>query len=165
MTALKTLLFSVLVPGTVAILIPRWLLASSVATEASGAGTLRLLGLIPMIVGAGFYIWCAWDFVATGKGTPAPIEPPKTLVARGLYRLVRNPMYVGVLLMIFGQSLFFESATVLGYGLLLCLIFHAFVIAYEEPTLRRMFGSSYDQYCKMVPRWVPRLGRISDSPR
>jgi protein-S-isoprenylcysteine O-methyltransferase Ste14 len=157
MVALKTLLFSILVPGTVAILIPRWLLAASAATEAGGASALKLLGLLPILVGAGFYIWCAWDFVVTGRGTPAPIEPPKALVARGLYRLVRNPMYVGVLLLILGQALLFTSGALLAYALLLFLIFHIFVIAYEEPTLRRLFGSSYDQYCRAVPRWVPRL--------
>jgi protein-S-isoprenylcysteine O-methyltransferase Ste14 len=159
MVVLKTLLFTVLAPGTVTILIPSLLLGSGRDSLALDPGAVGLLGLIPMFIGAGFYAWCAWDFVVTGRGTPAPLEPPKTLVVRGLYRLVRNPMYVGVLLLLCGEALFFKSALVLGYALLMFLIFHIFVIAYEEPTLRRMFGSSYEQYRMAVPRWIPRLGR------
>jgi protein-S-isoprenylcysteine O-methyltransferase Ste14 len=158
MVALKTLLFTILVPGTVAIIIPSLLLGSGALFEANDVGAFRLLGVIPIFIGAGFYLWCAWDFVVTGRGTPAPLEPPKTLVVRGLYRLVRNPMYVGVITLVSGEALFFVSATLLAYALLLFLLFHVFVITYEEPTLRRMFGLSYEQYCMTVPRWVPRLG-------
>jgi protein-S-isoprenylcysteine O-methyltransferase Ste14 len=161
MIAFKTLLFTILAPGTVTILIPSLLLRSERDTLTLAPGAVGLLGLIPMFIGAGFYAWCAWDFVVTGRGTPAPLEPPKVLVARGLYRLVRNPMYVGVLLLIFGEALLFRSSLVLGYALLMFLIFHLFVIAYEEPTLRRMFGSSYEQYRMAVPRWIPGLGARS----
>jgi protein-S-isoprenylcysteine O-methyltransferase Ste14 len=159
MNALKTLLFTVLAPGTVAILVPRLLLASDSTREAIDIGALRLLGLIPIVIGAWFYVRCAWDFVVTGRGTPAPIDPPKILVVRGLYHSVRNPMYVGVVLLLCGEAIFFESALVLAYALLIFLIFHVFVIAYEEPTLRQMFGPSYEQYCMTVPRWIPRVGR------
>ena len=160
MLALKTLLFTVVAPGTVAIFIPRLLLASGGAVQAVDIGVLRLLGLTPIAIGAAFYVRCAWDVVVAGRGTPAPIEPPKALVVRGLYRAVRNPMYVGVILIICGETIFFESGSMLAYTLLIFLIFHTFVIAYEEPTLRRMFGSSYEQYCMTVPRWVSRAGRI-----
>jgi protein-S-isoprenylcysteine O-methyltransferase Ste14 len=157
MIALKTLLFTVLVPGTVAILIPRLLLASDGPPEALDIGAFRLLGLVPIFIGGGFYVRCAWDFVVAGKGTPAPIEPPKTLVVRGLYRSVRNPMYVGVLLLVCGEAIVFESARLCVYAALLFLVFHTFIVYYEEPTLRRTFGSSYEQYCTMVPRWMPRI--------
>src|SRR5690349_18574389 len=109
MIGLKTLLFSVFVPGTVGILVPFMIRAGDQAAAPGPLGALRLLGLVAIGIGVGFYLWCAWDFVSAGKGTPAPIEPPKQLVARGLYRLVRNPMYVGVLTLICGQALFFAS--------------------------------------------------------
>jgi protein-S-isoprenylcysteine O-methyltransferase Ste14 len=159
MVALKALLFTILVPGTVTVLIPGWLVGWDGMALAEGIGALRWIGLAPLLVGAWFYLCCAWDFVVAGQGTPAPIDAPKQLVVRGLYRLVRNPMYVGVLLVIFGEALLFKSVLVLGYALLMFLIFHVFVIAYEEPTLRRMFGSSYEQYRMSVPRWVPHVGR------
>ena len=94
MALLKTLIFTILVPGTVTILIPRWLLSAEAVQPTSA---FRFVGLIPIAIGAAIYFWCAWDFATKGKGTPAPIDPPKELVARGLYRFVRNPMYAGVL--------------------------------------------------------------------
>jgi protein-S-isoprenylcysteine O-methyltransferase Ste14 len=107
--------------------------------------------------GAAFYLWCAWEFAAAGLGTPAPIDPPKVLVARGLYRVVRNPMYVGVLLVLLGESLVFGSWALLRYAVLVWLCFHLFVVLYEEPALRRKFGASYEGYRKRVWRWTPRL--------
>lgn len=87
--------------------------------------------------------------------TPAPIDPPKVLVARGLYRVVRNPMYVGVVLILLGESVLFASATLLGYALLAWVVVHLFVVFYEEPTLRQKFGTSYENYRKTVPRSIP----------
>jgi protein-S-isoprenylcysteine O-methyltransferase Ste14 len=159
MVAFKTLLFTILVPGTVAVLIPGWLVGWDSLALAKGIGALRWIGLAPLLVGAWFYLRCAWDFVVAGQGTPAPIDAPKRLVVRGLYRVVRNPMYVGVLLCIGGEALLFGSARLLGYAALLLLCFHTFVVIYEEPTLRWVFGSSYEQYCMAVPRWVPRVRR------
>jgi protein-S-isoprenylcysteine O-methyltransferase Ste14 len=147
------------VPGTVGILVPFMIRAGDQAAAPGPLGALRLLGLVAIGIGVGFYLWCAWDFVSAGKGTPAPIEPPKQLVARGLYRLVRNPMYVGVLTLICGQALFFASIRLWLYAGLLFVIFHTFVTTYEEPTLRRMFGQPYEHYCKTVPRWLPRITR------
>jgi protein-S-isoprenylcysteine O-methyltransferase Ste14 len=156
MVALKTLLFTILVPGTVTILIPGLLLGWGSAPAAFDIGALHWLGLLSFLAGAGFYLRCAWDFVDAGHGTPAPIDAPKQLVVRGLYRLVRNPMYVGVLLCVGGEALLFGSARLLLYAALLLVCFHTFITAYEEPTLRRLFGASYEQYCVAVPRWVPR---------
>ena len=96
-------------------------------------------------------------FALQGLGTPAPVLPTDRLVVTGLYRHVRNPMYVGVVTVVLGQGLLIGSARVLGYGVVLWLIFHLFVLGYEEPTLRRSFGTEYDRFCRNVPRWIPRL--------
>jgi protein-S-isoprenylcysteine O-methyltransferase Ste14 len=96
-------------------------------------------------------------FAIKGLGTPAPVFPPKHLVVSGLYRYVRNPMYVGVVSAILGQALMFASTTLAIYGALMWLAFHLFVLGYEEPTLRETFGAEYDTFRKNVPRWIPRL--------
>jgi protein-S-isoprenylcysteine O-methyltransferase Ste14 len=112
---------------------------------------------VPAAAGFAIYLWCAWDFAVAGRGTPMIFDPPKRLVARGLYRFVRNPMYCGVLLMVLGQAVLFESTATVVYALVAGLFFHAFVVLYEEPALRRKFGESYQQYRNSVPRWIPRL--------
>lgn len=160
MTALKTLIFTVFVPGTVTMLVPYWLLSSRFDLTIDRLGGFRILGLVPILLGALMYLWSAWEFTFAGKGTPAPIDPPKELVARGLYRFVRNPIYIGVSLVIIGESLLFESTKLFVYALLLLLVFHLFVVYYEEPTLRSKFGESYEQYSKTVPRWMPRVRRV-----
>jgi protein-S-isoprenylcysteine O-methyltransferase Ste14 len=99
-------------------------------------------------------------FALQGLGTPASIAPPQHLVVTGLYRWVRNPMYVAVALLIFGQGLLFCSVPLLGYGLLVWLAFFAFVVLYEEPALSRKFGREYEEFCRHVPHWIPRLKPI-----
>jgi protein-S-isoprenylcysteine O-methyltransferase Ste14 len=116
---------------------------------------VRFTGLIPIALGALLYLWCAWDFTFTGKGTPAPFDPPKEMVARGLYKYVRNPMYVAALLVLIGETILFESALILIYAAIVFSVFHLWVIFYEEPTLRRKFGESYEEYCLKVSRWIP----------
>jgi protein-S-isoprenylcysteine O-methyltransferase Ste14 len=153
----KTLIFTVLVPGTVTVVVPYRLLASGARPQS----TLGLVGILPIALGAALYLWCAWDFASAGRGTPAPVDPPKVLVSRGPYRVVRNPMYVGVLLILLGEGIVFASQTILGYALLAWLFFHLFVVFYEEPTLRRKFGAFYEEYCRTVPRWIPRPRRAS----
>lgn len=156
MTALKTLIFTVIMPGTVTVYIPYWLLSSPSAPLPLPLGLWRYLGLLPMLFGAAIYFRCAWDFTFTGKGTPAPIEPPQELVVRGLYRYVRNPMYVGVLTLLIGEALFFASRQLFIYAAVIFLLFNLFVIFYEEPALRQKFGEPYREYCTAVPRWIPR---------
>src|SRR5256885_3459358 len=146
MTLLKTAIFTLVVPCTVVILIPYWL-ASSSGLPPVPVGFWRYTGVLPMLMGAAIYLWCAWDFTFAGRGTPAPIDPPKELVVRGLYRYLRNPMYVGILSLLLGEALLFESRAL--------LLFFLFVVAYEEPALRRKFGDSYRQYCRDVSRWLP----------
>ena len=151
---LKTLLFVILVPGTVLLFVPYLLLAKDVPRPAD---FLNWLALAPSGLGAVILLKCAWDFAVVGLGTPAPIDPPKSLVVRGLYGFVRNPMYVGVDLVLFSEALLFSSPKLLLYALPFAIGFHMFVLAYEEPTLRKKFGASYQAYCQAVPRWVPRL--------
>jgi protein-S-isoprenylcysteine O-methyltransferase Ste14 len=157
----KTLIFTVFAPGTVGVYIPYRLRGPGPhAISALGA-----FGLAPVAVGAAIYLWCAWDFATFGRGTPFPLDAPKQLVARGLYRFVRNPMYVGVLLAIFGQALWFGSVPTLWYGLATALVFHLFVVFYEEPALLRQFGDSYAQYLRTVPRWMPKPAAKSASAK
>jgi protein-S-isoprenylcysteine O-methyltransferase Ste14 len=151
-TLVKTLIFTILVPGMVAVAVPYWLLGSGGRPDSSWWP----IGALLIASGAALYLWCAWAFVTAGQGTPAPVDPPQRLVAAGLYRMVRNPMYVGVVLILLGESIVFASLTLLGYALLAWLCCHLFVVLYEEPVLRRKFGRSYKEYCKSVPRWIPR---------
>jgi|HubBroStandDraft_1064217.scaffolds.fasta_scaffold23796_2 protein-S-isoprenylcysteine O-methyltransferase Ste14 len=148
----KTLIFTIVVPGTVGVYIPAWLRGPG----PHAVSVLGLLGLAPVAAGVAVYLSCAWDFAASGDGTPLPLDPPKLFVARGFYRFVRNPMYVGVALVILGQALLFGSTAILWYALAAALMFHLLVVFYEEPTLRRKFGQSYAQYYKTVPRWIPK---------
>ncbi|HEY7349201.1 MAG TPA: isoprenylcysteine carboxylmethyltransferase family protein [Ktedonobacterales bacterium] len=157
MTLLKTLLFTVLVPGAVIVYFPLWLLASQEGGFHLEIGSLWMLGMLPFLIGVGIYLWCAWHFTFAGQGTPAPIDPPKHLVARGPYRVVRNPMYVGVLTALLGEALLFHSLSLVIYAALVFVAVHLFVVFYEEPRLRRQFGASYQDYCAQVPRWIPRL--------
>ncbi len=155
---LKNLLFTVLVPGTVAVFLPYWIVARN--REALHVEPVRALLAAPFVaLGAATYFWCLWEFAVTGRGTPAPIDPPKRLVVRGLYRYVRNPMYVGVLLVIAGWAVLFGFGAVLRYGAAVAVAFHLFVVLVEEPLLRRRFGEAYDAYCRAVRRWVPGWGK------
>ncbi len=154
---LKTLIFTVLIPGTVTVYIPYRLLSRRAEYSFSG---YQLLGVLPIAVEVGFYFWYAWDFAFAGHGTPAPIDPPKALVSSGLHQVARNPMYVAVLLILFGESLHFASGTVVRHVVLVWLFFHLFLVFYEEPVLKKKFGIAYQGYCKTVWRWLPPLPRV-----
>lgn len=154
----KTTLFTIFVPGTVAVLIPRWLLGGY---PRLALGPLTWLGVLITLVGAAIYFRCAWEFAVRGLGTPAPIAPTKFLVTTALHRYIRNPMYIGVALVIVGESALFRSIHLVEYAGLMLLIAHVFVILYEEPTLRRQFGESYEEYRRTVPRWIPTPSRAS----
>lgn len=158
MVLLKTIIFTFLVPGTVTILVPYWLLSSRSAPPPMQLGVFRYFGALPILIGTAIYFWCAWDFTFAGRGTPAPIDPPKELVVRGLYRCVRNPMYVGILSILLGEVLLFASWRLFEYTAVVFIFFFLFVVLYEEPMLGRKFGESYRRYCKSVPRWIPYRG-------
>jgi len=151
----KTLVFTLLVPGLVVVGLP-WLLLRSADGPRLALGAARWLGLLPVLSGAVVYLWTAWDF-GEQEGTPAPIDEPRRLVTADLYERVRNPMYVGVLLVLVGEVVLFASLVLLAYAVAVWLAFHLFVVGYEEPHLRRKFGREYVDYCERVPRWLPRL--------
>jgi protein-S-isoprenylcysteine O-methyltransferase Ste14 len=155
---LKNVVFTVLVPGTVGGYLPYAIGSRAAAGEGGGPfDTGRLLVAAPLfLVGAAIYLWCLWHFAVTGRGTPAPIDPPTRLVVRGLYRRIRNPMYVGVLLVVAGWALYYRSIAVIEYAVALAVLFHVFVVFVEEPLLRRRFGAAYDDYTRTVGRWLPR---------
>lgn len=154
--ALRSLVFTFLVPGTVAGYLPHAILRGSGATLAESTGLL-VLGATGLALGLAIYGWCVTDFALAGHGTPAPIDPPTELVVRGLYRFARNPMYVGVLAVIAGQAALFASYRLALYAIVVFAVFNLFVIGYEEPALRRSFDGAYERYCATVPRWLPRL--------
>lgn len=155
MNALKTLLWSVFVPGTLTTLVPYLILRSSSESFSFDLSGFRYVGIIPILFGALIYFWCAWDFTFVGMGTPAPFDAPKKVVATGVYQFVRNPMYVACVSVLIGEAIFFESAALLIYAFVLFLIFHIWILIYEEPTLRENFGPSYEEYCREVSRWLP----------
>ena len=146
--------FTVLVPGTVTVFLPYYILGRSVL-EIEAWGPLQLVASAVLVVGAAIYCRCLWDFVLAGRGLPAPVDHPKKLVVCGLYRYVRNPMYVGVLLVLVGEVLLFRSTVLLLYALVWLGIVHIVILLYEERYLQFRFGESYDEYRKNVRRWIP----------
>jgi protein-S-isoprenylcysteine O-methyltransferase Ste14 len=156
MTALKSLLFLIVAPGMVAGYIPLVLLSSGPQIR---TGFLAYLAFPLWLTGGVILLWSFWNFLHEGGGTPSPTDPPRELVAVGYYRYVRNPMYVGILLILIGHFLWFEYRSLLIYLLIVFVVIHLFVTLYEEPTLKRKFGSSYEDYLRRVPRWIPRLPR------
>lgn len=153
----KTVLFTILVPGTVAGVVPWWVRGdATIATR----GVQAWLAIAIIAIGISIYLCTAfWGFAWIGGGTPAPIAPTKILVVRGLHRYVRNPMYIGVGLVVGGQAWLFRSLHIAIYLACFGLIAHLFVLFYEEPTLLKQFGEEYKHYRQTVPRWLPRLGR------
>ena len=151
--ALRAVLFVFLLPGSVAGLFPRMILGAegrarvpSPSLSAFGAGAL-------LVAGVAVLLRCVWDFFASGRGTLAPIDPPKRLVVAGLYRYTRNPMYNGVLAAVLGEAWLFRSAALLEYAAFVALAFHLFVVFYEERALASRFGEEYAAYRRSVPRW------------
>jgi len=153
---LKNVLFTVLVPGAIGVYMPLRLDMASRGVLPLRSDALHIVALLPLLSGMVIYFWCLWNFAVLGRGTPAPVDPPKHLVVRGPYQYVRNPMYIGVLLLITGWAIFFQSWRILVYDALVGLLFHLFVVRVEESSLRKRFGESYDRYCKKVRRWIPK---------
>ena len=154
---LATVCFLFIAPGTIAGLIPWWLSRWRMHAPLLGFSAIRILGVLLIMVGIPLLIESFARFALQGLGTPAPIFPTQHLVISGLYRYVRNPMYIGVCSVIVGQGLFLGDLNLLWYAVVVATGFHLFVLAYEEPTLRRTFGEEYEVFCANVPRWIPRL--------
>ncbi len=153
--AIKTALFTLFVPLIVGVAIPQ-MMASEGRANASESVLVRAAGIMLFVLGAIGYFWCAALFVRA-QGTPAPIFPTRKTVVSGPYRLNRNPMYSSVLAIVFGQALYYQGWRLAEYGIALAVLFHVFVVLYEERDLRARFGSEYEEFCRRVPRWVPRL--------
>jgi protein-S-isoprenylcysteine O-methyltransferase Ste14 len=154
MTAFKSFVFLIAAPGLVAGHIPLFLLrqGSRIAT-----GAFAYLAFLLWLLGTVILLRSFWNFLVEERGTPAPIDPPKELVVSGFYRHMRNPMYAGILLISVGHFLWFGFWLLLAYAALVFLATHLFVAYYEEPTLKEKFGTSYAEYFKRVPRWIPRF--------
>jgi protein-S-isoprenylcysteine O-methyltransferase Ste14 len=152
---LKNLLFTLIVPGMVAVYAPLLI----VRGRLPASGPTRAIALLLLATGGAIYGRCVWDFASFGRGTPAPIDAPKRLVVRGLYRYTRNPMYAGVMTVILGWAVLFRDPGLLLHALVFGICFHLVVVLYEEPRLQREFGREYDLYRSRVPRWLPRRDR------
>ena len=149
----KNLLFTLIVPGTVAVYLPLRIVGDRPFVRGPGFGA----GCLLLLLGASIYAWCVWDFATFGRGTPAPIDAPKKLVVRGLYHHTRNPMYTGVLTVILGWAVLFGAFELVLYAVFVGACFQSFIVLYEEPHLRAEFGREYDRYCARVGRWLPKL--------
>jgi len=156
-SAIGTLVFLVLVPGTLAGLIPWWMTGWRVRQPLPFGSPLRVVGAVLLASGVVFLLHAFVQFVIEGIGTPAPIAPTEHLVVGGLYRHVRNPMYLAVTATLVGQGLLLGQTSLLVYAGGFLLATNAFVLLYEEPTLRRRFGTEYEEYRRAVPGWWPRL--------
>lgn len=157
LAAAGSAVFLVLAPGVVAGLIPWWLTGWQIREPLPYWTPLRVLGVVLIAIGLLVLLQAFARFVTEGIGTPAPLAPPRRLVVGGLYRYVRNPMYLAVLAIIIGQALVLGQPSLLLYAVVVALAFIGFVRGYEEPTLREQFGPTYDRYQRAVPGWWPRL--------
>ncbi len=155
--AFRAITYSTLFIGLLLIYLPTRVLSWSGIVRPAAIEGPQIMGMMIGSAGALVALSCIFTFVRIGRGTPAPFDPPRLLVIRGPYRFVRNPMYIGAGLTLAGAALFYESVSLLIYGVIFLLAAHLFVLSYEEPTLRRIFGSEYEAYCHRVSRWWPRM--------
>ena len=157
MPVVGSIVFLFAAPGLLGVFIPWYTTGWHMDPPLLGFEPVRWLGGALILLGAVILLDSFARFALQGRGTPAPIYPTATLVVSGAYRYVRNPMYLAVLTIILGQALLFGSLGALGWGLVVWLTVHAFVLAYEEPTLSSTYGAQYDAYRANVRRWIPRL--------
>lgn len=155
--SIGSLIFFVIAPGTVAGWIPWWISRWRFEPALFGWGASRAGGGLLVVAGLGILLDSFARFALQGRGTPSPVLPAERLVVSGLYRHVRNPMYLAVVSTIVGQALLFGSQDLAAYAAIVWTCFHVFVLAYEEPTLRTRFGVEYEAYCAGVRRWWPRI--------
>jgi protein-S-isoprenylcysteine O-methyltransferase Ste14 len=154
--ALRSLFWTVMLPGMVTGYVP-WRYVGLNRAAFSWRDPVQLLGVLVGAIGAGVLATCIWEFAHSGRGTLSPVDPPNQLVVRGLYRYVRNPMYVGVTTILLGELLITRTAASAWYCAGWLVAVNLFIIGYEEPTLRHQFGGSYEAYTQSVGRWIPRL--------
>lgn len=152
---IRTLIFTVFIPGFWTVMMPYWLLPRGARPEARGAAAAGWL-----LIGSGvaLYLACAfWGFAIRGKGTPLPLDPPRKLVVVGPYRVVRNPMYWSVASVMLGEAAVFHSVALLKLVAAFAVGVVLFVLFVEEPALKQKFGVEFEEYCRRVPRWLPRF--------
>jgi protein-S-isoprenylcysteine O-methyltransferase Ste14 len=154
---LGSALFFVVAPSVLAGLIPWWMTRWEFLPPFFDLQATRAVGVLLIVVGLPGLVDSFARFALQGLGTPAPIAPAQNLVVTGLYRYVRNPIYVAVVAIILGQAILFGDRLLVFYGGIMWLAFHAFVLAYEEPVLAQTFGAQYEEFRANVPRWIPRL--------
>ncbi|MQA24378.1 MAG: isoprenylcysteine carboxyl methyltransferase [Micromonosporaceae bacterium] len=152
-----TILWFVLVVGLFSVLIPWWLTGWRLRDLGPWWLPVRVFGVLLIVVGGAAILHAFARFAVEGLGTPSPVAPPERLVVGGLYRHVRNPMYVATSAVLIGQALLFGQMILLWYAAAFALVTVSFVRYYEEPTLRRRFGADYEAYRRAVPGWWPRL--------
>ena len=155
MLLLRNLLWIVLLPGVIAGYVP-WRFYGLAHARPNLTNPIDLIALVVIAAGIALLAACVWEFATRGRGTLSPVDPPRDLVVQGLYRYVRNPMYLAVSTILLGESLLLRSLALLGYWAIVFVAFNLFVMLYEEPTLARQFGESYERYRRDVGRWLPR---------
>jgi protein-S-isoprenylcysteine O-methyltransferase Ste14 len=154
---IRTLTWASLFIAFVLVFVPLRILERAGISAPTSVGLAQILGAALVVVGAAVAIACIFAFARFGRGTPAPFDPPRHLVVRGPYKFVRNPMYLGAGTALLGAALFYSSIGIVAYTGLLLALTHTFIVVYEEPTLRRTFGTEYEDYARRVRRWLPRL--------
>jgi protein-S-isoprenylcysteine O-methyltransferase Ste14 len=151
----RAVVYASLFIGFFLVFIPGRVVARVGITPVATFGTVEVVALAAVVMGGALAILCVLTFALVGKGTPAPFDPPRRLVIAGPYRYVRNPMYIGAGLALFGAALFYRSGPLALYAAVFLVITHLFVTLYEEPHLRGVFGQPYEDYLRTVRRWIP----------
>ena len=154
---MRAVIYVSLFVGLVLVFLPSRVLSWAGIVPPASKGLPQVIGMLSVVAGAGLALWCVVTFAADGRGTPAPFDPPRRLVISGPYRFVRNPMYSGAGIVLAGAALFYGSLGLLAYLGLLFLSSHLFILFHEEPRLKRTFGQEYDEYCRKVRRWIPKI--------
>jgi protein-S-isoprenylcysteine O-methyltransferase Ste14 len=164
MLFLRSLLWTLLLPGFFAGYLP-WAFFGLDRAWLDFSSPMAIAGHLVMGLGTALLGACIFEFARTGRGTLSPVDPPRRLVVRGLYRYVRNPMYLSVTTIVLGEWLLTQSTALAVYWVIWFASANLFVMGYEEPTLHRQFGESYEEYCRQVGRWVPRFRATYRAPQ
>ena len=154
---LRSLLWTIVMPGVIAGYLP-WRFFGLAHALIDLRQPLDIVGLSFVALGVLLLAVCIFEFARSGRGTLSPVDPPRHLVVRGIYRYVRNPMYLSVTVILLGEAMVIRSSTLVAYWAIWFFWVNVFVVGYEEPTLRRQFGASYDAYTRQVGRWIPKTG-------
>lgn len=159
----RALTYATLFVGLLLVFVPAQLLQATGIARPDRWGAMEVLGLIVAATGGALALWCVLSFSRVGRGTPAPFDPPRRLVQQGPYRHVRNPMYLGAVIVLCGAGVFYRTVALVAYAAAFLLAAHLFVLMYEEPTLTRLFGEEYAAYRARAGRWWPMRnpGRVS----